>query len=47
MNLRYQETFCIILLLFSSIIAEDFDFVREVKDDVKVSTSYNKLYAFR
>ncbi|XP_050098259.1 uncharacterized protein LOC126579059 isoform X2 [Anopheles aquasalis] len=35
MNLRYRETFCIILLLFSSIIAEDFDFVREVKDDVK------------
>ncbi|XP_049545357.1 uncharacterized protein LOC125957035 isoform X2 [Anopheles darlingi] len=35
MNLRYQETFCITLLLFSSIIAEDFDFVREVKDDVK------------
>uniref|UniRef100_A0A2M4AJI0 Dystroglycan 1 n=2 Tax=Anopheles triannulatus TaxID=58253 RepID=A0A2M4AJI0_9DIPT len=35
MNLRYQETFCVMLLLFSSIIAEDFDFVREVKDDVK------------
>lgn len=38
MNLRYQETFCIIFLLCTSItLAEDFDFVPEQNDDVEVS----------
>ncbi|XP_041773507.1 uncharacterized protein LOC121594384 isoform X1 [Anopheles merus] len=36
MNLRYQETFCIIFLLCTSItLAEDFDFVPEQSDDVE------------
>ncbi|XP_040157903.1 uncharacterized protein LOC120897247 isoform X4 [Anopheles arabiensis] len=36
MNLRYQETFCIIFLLCTSItLAEDFDFVPEQNDDVE------------
>uniref|UniRef100_A0A182MPN2 Uncharacterized protein n=1 Tax=Anopheles culicifacies TaxID=139723 RepID=A0A182MPN2_9DIPT len=36
MNLRYQETFCIIFLLCTSItLGEDFDFVPESNDDVE------------
>ncbi|XP_052893873.1 uncharacterized protein LOC128301435 [Anopheles moucheti] len=36
MNLRYQETFCIIFLLCTSItLGEDFDFVSEANDDVE------------
>uniref|UniRef100_A0A182Q173 Uncharacterized protein n=1 Tax=Anopheles farauti TaxID=69004 RepID=A0A182Q173_9DIPT len=36
MNLRYQETFCIIFLLCTSItLGEDFDFVPEANDDVE------------
>lgn len=36
MNLRYQETFCIIFILCTSItLGEDFDFVPETNDDVE------------
>ncbi|KFB44385.1 AGAP005162-PB-like protein [Anopheles sinensis] len=38
MNLRYQETFCIIFILCTSItLGEDFDFVPETNDDVEVT----------